>query len=982
MTSIRFTGAQIVAIALAPLLAVGLLLGLIGHGGNERVDAAVVNLDQAVTIEGQMVPMGRQFAAELIAFEDDNVSWTLADAPSAREGLSSGRFSAVVTIPENFSKNATSWSANDAAQAEQARIDVAVSDNSPITDAQIAEQIARIATTTINSQLTEGYLDGIYVGFNTVGEQFGEMLDGVSQLADGSAQLADGTAQSADGAVALSDGMTQLRDGGGELAAGGAQFAEGMGDFRAGVSQLNSGAGQLAGGANQLADGIDEFAGQAPALAAGAAQLAEGARQLDAGLAAYADGVDEYAVGSEGFSQGVSELSDGALQLAAGADELAGGVSQLADGVDEFAEGSVLLAEGVDELAVGADEYFDGVIQFADGTAALVGGLEQLRDGLEDAITGIEGAPEFDLSGLEDLADAVRETATAAVVLSEGLIQMDATLQAYASGELAPPADVQAIGGELAAGYQCPVAEAEVCALLQEAYLQGAEDGVGAGFRSGTGLGSTLLNTAGQSSAQSLLESAEQLAVAAQGLAAEIADFIESLPEDAQAQLELILDGLRQIAGGIGIIVTESQPLKDNAPLIAEGARQLNAGIQQLNTEIGALPAGAEEMAAGVRELSDGADAYAVGMGGFADGTVGLAAGAEELAVGARDLATGAQALSSGATEFTGGVVQLTDGLAELPGGVEQLSTGARQVADGVDGLAGGVGQLDTGAAELQDGTEDFVAGVGQYAQGVRQAADGTVALSDGLGQLSDGAGGLADGLGLFNSELAAGAQDLPSYSEADREVLANVVASPVAPSGELPSPAKVASTALLIVAGLWLGALGAFALWRPVPRNVVLSRASSVALWAATVWRPAAVVVGQGLVLGVVGATVLGLGFGTSAVLVALMMALGVSFALANHALAGWFGNLGRVLSGVLLVLTVGLGLSSALSWLAPLGAVSPLHNGFELVRTHMADGSGEVSLAAMAVLLAVIALVASVTAVAARRRLTPAQFKAGQGG
>lgn len=204
----RPNATQILAMALVPLLAVGILLGLIGRGGEQRIDAAVVNLDQAVTVGDQYIPMGRQLAAAMLEREGDNINWTLADTPSAEEGLRSGKYSAVVTIPENFSKNATSWSENDAARAEQAGIQVTISENAPVTDSQVAEQIARIATDTINSQLTEGYLDGIYVGFNTVGEQFGEMIDGVSQLNDGSSQLADGAQQSADGAAELSDGMT------------------------------------------------------------------------------------------------------------------------------------------------------------------------------------------------------------------------------------------------------------------------------------------------------------------------------------------------------------------------------------------------------------------------------------------------------------------------------------------------------------------------------------------------------------------------------------------------------------------------------------------------------------------------------------------------------------------------------------------------------------------------------------------------------
>ncbi len=95
----------------------------------------------------------------MIDRDGENISWTLADEPSAADGLASGQYSAVVTIPQGFSAAATSFSENDAATAEQATIDVQVSDNAPVSDAQVAQQISRLAVDTINDTLTSTYLD-------------------------------------------------------------------------------------------------------------------------------------------------------------------------------------------------------------------------------------------------------------------------------------------------------------------------------------------------------------------------------------------------------------------------------------------------------------------------------------------------------------------------------------------------------------------------------------------------------------------------------------------------------------------------------------------------------------------------------------------------------------------------------------------------------------------------------------------------------
>ena len=69
--------------------------------------------------------------------------------------------------------------------------------------------------------------------------------------------------------------------------------------------------------------------------------------------------------------------------------------------------------------------------------------------------------------------------------------------------------------------------------------------------------------------------------------------------------------------------------------------------------------------------------------------------------------------------------------------------------------------------------------------------------------------------------------------------------------------------------------------------------------------------------------------------------------------------------------------GMSSSVGWLSPVGAVSPLHNAFVLVRTWLSGGTGEIGLATVALLMAAIAGIASLAAIAGRRKLTAQQFR-----
>ena len=57
---------SVAALALVPLLAFTVLIGLVNRPSSDTVSAAIVNLDEPVTVQGQYVPMGRQLAAAIV----------------------------------------------------------------------------------------------------------------------------------------------------------------------------------------------------------------------------------------------------------------------------------------------------------------------------------------------------------------------------------------------------------------------------------------------------------------------------------------------------------------------------------------------------------------------------------------------------------------------------------------------------------------------------------------------------------------------------------------------------------------------------------------------------------------------------------------------------------------------------------------------------------------------------------------------------
>ena len=142
------TWLTLVGVLLLPVLIGGILVAAL-YNPAERLDnmsAAIVNEDEPVTINDQLVPLGRQLTAGLVEGSDEiasNLNWTISNADDAAAGLADGTYQAVVTIPSNFSAAATSTAPGGT--PEQATIEVATPPDSKVVDDAITAQVTSAA---------------------------------------------------------------------------------------------------------------------------------------------------------------------------------------------------------------------------------------------------------------------------------------------------------------------------------------------------------------------------------------------------------------------------------------------------------------------------------------------------------------------------------------------------------------------------------------------------------------------------------------------------------------------------------------------------------------------------------------------------------------------------------------------------------------------------------------------------------------------
>lgn len=434
--------------------------------------AAVVNKDKMVTVAGKKVPLGRELAGKLTHNDKSAYDWTLTDAEDASSGLADGEYSAVVTIPPNFSAKAISASQATGGKdvqpldASKARIQVQTSDRGGVVDPIASNEVAKATLDTFNQQVVQTYLDNIYVGFNSIHDQLAKAAGGAGKLASGAGQLSGGAGKLAGGTKQLDAAVGQLDNGASQLASGTGRLADGSGQLAGGMTKLEQQTAslpaltkKLADGARQVANGnkklaatvvpiadkiikiIDEspsaqksaddfsamakkcepsggdpqFCGNLTKLAqqfsAQSGALESGRNSLRASAVQAKNGMNALAYGADKVADGNEALAANSGKLAGGISTAAGGARKLDDGVRKLHNGTEKLASGTGKLAENTPQLAAGAGKLASGSEQLAGGTKKFADGLEK---GGKQAPTYNPAERDHLKQVAASPASAA----------------------------------------------------------------------------------------------------------------------------------------------------------------------------------------------------------------------------------------------------------------------------------------------------------------------------------------------------------------------------------------------------------------------------------------------------------------------------------------------------------------------------------------------------------------------------------------
>ena len=421
-------------ISFIPIMYSGFFLGSIWdpYGQVKNLPVAFVNEDKGAQLNGQTVNIGQSVEQKLK--DNHDLGWEFVDKQQADDGVNSGHFYAVVTVPTDFSAKAASITA---AQPQQAVIRYTTTPAKNYIGSLVSNQAAEKVKTSVAEQITQAYAKGVLENVGKLGSGLETAAGGAATLHGGLAQLQAG-AQTYTGGVlqlavnqrAMANGLARLSDGSRQLQTGLGQLSNGL-PSESQVAQLTSGMKRLQAGLNQLNTSVynpsPTLVNQQSKVQSEAQILAQTMQTAAADLTAAGGtlqtlGHDAVASGGSTtitlpqisqLSQALSKTQTISMQAAALLKDLQMLTQSLSVQQAQLQTGVSTLNNGVNQLAPNATAALNGYNGVRAANNRLLAGSTLLTNGLAQAQTGSQ-----------QLANGARLLDSRSGVLTNGVLQL------------------------------------------------------------------------------------------------------------------------------------------------------------------------------------------------------------------------------------------------------------------------------------------------------------------------------------------------------------------------------------------------------------------------------------------------------------------------------------------------------------------------------------------------------------------------------
>jgi putative membrane protein len=523
-------------------------------------------------------------------------------------------------------------------------------------------------------------------------------------------------------AASLTDGLASVQDGLISADNGAVQLNDGLLTLKLQMPKVTSGLSDLSEGSNVFVDKMSDATD-------GSVILKDGILTLNDQIPTLQDGVTTLFEGSGIFKEKLVDVADGISQINDAVRVLDDTAPQLQDGVDQLADGSQQLSEGIEDLAGGAGKLASAAVDIDDGAAAIDAGLSSAAGASDDLADAMDMSETLMAPIYSDL-NTKMTTMTTKLTQSYGIVASE-----YAAASLPPiQSGLSTVLGGMETlfatinGSDASALTAALQSTTLEQLLRGSLSQLSTGIQSvrdaqvsGVYLMSNTSRT-NLSSAVTLLNDVDTM-VAASG------DYINLMVvQEINGQ---VLSGLKSLDTGLSTL--------------SSGAGDLSEGTAAY---VAAFP----EFMEGVGALQEGADSLETGLETFQGKIPTLSNGIKSLGAGTATLSDSMLKINSAETDIYEGITELYEKMPSLASGVTEIADGGTALASGMAKLTDAAGTMNDGIATLYDQMPDVEDGINQLYEGSVQLHDG---LESGIGDLTDSTKFSAKAIQAYADEVA-----------------------------------------------------------------------------------------------------------------------------------------------------------------------------------------------------------------------------------
>lgn len=530
------------------------------YGSTENLPVAVVNKDVPVEYRGQTMDIGHRMVKELK--KNKQLKWEIVSPEKAHYGLTHRKYYTVVTIPKNFSKDATTVLGKHPKQM-QLKYETNGSLN------YIGQVISQLGMTKLNesirAQVTRAYATAMFKALHTVGK---------------------GMSTASNGAKQLSTGMVTLQSGVNQYVAGVSQVNNGVQTLRVSVAPLAAGAQQLASGSQTLANGIRQYTGGVGQLAAGLSKLNANSGALNSGASQLQSGLSQLSTGTKTLSNGANELNGKVNsmipELQNQMNSMSGDISNKGAALNNALRPLASTQSQMTELSAKLGQISDGIGQIQSAVSSNSSSTK-----LNSAVGVLNSIDKSKLSEADQqkLAGVTQQLQSASSNSDQATLVSQLTKLKAGVNNLRTAVD------------QSATQAGNSTKQVQEAALA---------------LQNSLTNMQSQTST-AIGGMSSQLTLATSELA-KGADKVNSGANTAAAGAGTLTSGIGQYTAGVAQAGAGAGQLTANSGQLNSGAGQLAGALGQLNGQVPALTAGVNQLAAGTQQLVDNSPALVQGI--------------------------------------------------------------------------------------------------------------------------------------------------------------------------------------------------------------------------------------------------------------------------------------------------------------------------------------------------------------------------------